>query len=107
MRLSDRGEAIELTSQRRETLRWSRARLRSQSSDPEHYGCYRGMVIDQVLDRARKIRPSADQFFEQALVFAHVMRCQGRAECQAVQPQVAFRLLNGAGFFSDPGELVS
>lgn len=57
MRLCDRGEAIEFTSQPRKALRWRRLRLRGQGLDLQQYGGYRGMVINQVLDRRGEVWP--------------------------------------------------
>lgn len=107
MRLCDRGEAIEFTSQPRKILRRSRLRLRGQGPDLQQYRGYRGVVIDQVLDRRGKVWPSIEQFSEHAVVFAHMMRCQGRAERQAVGLQPGFHVVILAEFPADPGELVS
>jgi hypothetical protein len=77
MRLHDRGEAIELTSQFRKALRWSGLAQKGQGPDLMQDRGYRGVVAGQVPDRRGQVWPGIEQLCEHAVLFAPVMRCQG------------------------------
>src|ERR1039457_225883 len=87
MRLHDRGEAIELTSQLRKALRWSGLPHKGQGPDLMQDRGYRGVIAGQVPDRRGQVWPGIEQLCEHACVFAPVTRCQGCAERQAVDLQ--------------------
>ena len=107
MRFHDRGEAVELAPQSWEPFRGSRLRLAGQAPYLGQDRGYRGVVLHQLPDRGRKVWPGIPQRREHAVVLAQVMRCQGRAERQAVNLKVPLWVLPVAESFADPGELVS
>jgi hypothetical protein len=106
MRLHDRGEAIELASQFGKALRWSGLPLKDQDTDLTQDRGYRRVVAGQVPDRRGKVWPGIEQLSEHAVVFAPVMRGQGRAERQAVDLQTGNHVLIPAQCFPDPGEFI-
>jgi hypothetical protein len=105
MRLGNRGEAIQLTPQSGQALRWSCHGLVGQCLDPEQDRGYRGVVTDQVPNSGRKVGSRIDQCCEHAPVLAPVMHGQGRAEHQAVGLQTGRHVLTAAELLPDPGEL--